>query len=361
MKNNKMKNDHKNNHISAKRRRKYGIALTLLTLGLFAAIVFSIMLGPVKIHPLTTISIFLNKIGLVGANWSQTEETIVMDIRAPRVILAAFVGAGLAIAGAAMQGLFRNPMAEPYVLGMSSGAAVGAALVIVFGIGGGILGAASIQVMAFIGAFGTILIVYGIARTRGKTPVETLLLAGIAMGFFLYAVVSSLKFIASDEALRDIVLWLMGSFSMAQWSNLYAAAPLTLIGLIALYAFSRELNAMQFGEETATHLGVKVETVKKIILMFASLVTATGVSYAGIIGFVGLIIPHIMRILIGPDHHILLPSSALMGAIFLILCDTLARTVAAPTEVPVGIITAFIGAPYFIYLLRKKKKTMTWW
>ncbi len=358
MKNNNKKTNH---NTTTGKKRKYYITLILLILALFATIVFSIMLGPVEIHPLTTISIFLNKLGLIDANWSQTTEIIVTDIRGPRILLAALVGAGLAIAGAAMQGLFKNPMAEPYVLGMSSGAAVGAALVIVLGVGVGIFGALSIQMMAFFGALGTILIVYGIARFEGKTPVETLLLAGIAMGAFLYAVVSSLKFIASDEQLRDIVLWLMGSFSMSQWNDLYIVTPLILIGIIGLYAFSRELNAMQFGEETAMYIGVKVETVKKIILIFAALITATSVSHAGIIGFVGLIVPHVVRILIGADHHILLPASALVGAIFLILADTLARTIAAPTEIPVGIITAFVGAPYFIYLLRRKKKTMSWW
>ena len=328
---------------------------------LFGVIIFSVMLGPVQIHPLTTIAVFLNKLGLIDANWTQATEIIVIDIRAPRILIAALVGAGLAIAGAAMQGLFKNPMAEPYILGMSSGAAVGAALVIVLGIGVGTFGALSIQVMAFVGALGTILIVYSIARTEGKVPVETLLLAGIAMSAFLYAVVSAMKFIATDEELRNIVLWLMGSFARSQWDDLYVVTPLILIGIVGLYAFSRELNAMQFGEETAMYLGVKVETVKKIILIFAALITATGVSHAGIIGFVGLIMPHVVRILIGADHHILLPASALAGAIFLILADTLARTIASPAEIPVGIITAFVGAPYFIYLLRKKKKMMSWW
>ncbi|MDI6730638.1 MAG: iron chelate uptake ABC transporter family permease subunit [Candidatus Altarchaeum sp.] len=358
MKNNKKKTNH---NTTTQKKRKYYISLVLLILALFAAIIFSIMLGPVEIHPFTTIGIFLNKIGLIDSNWTQTTETIVTDIRVPRVLVAALVGAGLAIAGAAMQGLFKNPMAEPYVLGMSSGAAVGVTLVIVLGISVGTFGVLSIQIMAFFGALGTILVVYGVARSNGKIPVETLLLAGIAIGAFLYAVVSFMKFIAPDAALRNIVLWLMGSFSMSQWDDLYIVTPLILIGIVGLYAFSRELNAMQFGEETAMYLGVKVETVKKIILVFAALITATGVSHAGIIGFVGLIIPHAVRILIGADHHILLPASALMGAIFLILADTLARTIASPAEIPIGIITAFVGTPYFIYLLRRKKKTTSWW
>lgn len=346
---------------TVKKKRRYYIALILLIAGLLTTMLFSIMIGPMQIPPLTIIEVFLNKFGLVTGDWSPMVEAVVMEIRTPRIILAALVGGGLAIAGAAMQGLFKNPMAEPYVLGMSSGAAVGAASVMVLGIGSETFSAIAIQVMAFLGAVITIFIVYGIARTEGKVPVETLLLAGIAMSAFLYSVVSFLKLIAPDEALKDVVLWLMGSFSMARWNEVYVVIPILLIGIVGLYAFSRELNALQFGDEAALYLGVKVETIKKIVLVFAALITATAVSVSGIIGFVGLIIPHIVRILIGADHHILLPSSALMGAIFLILADTLARTVVSPAEIPIGIITAFVGAPYFVYLLRRKKKAMSWW
>ncbi|MFN3527583.1 MAG: FecCD family ABC transporter permease [Candidatus Altarchaeaceae archaeon] len=353
----KENNKNKIDHI-ARKKAKYASILTILIFGVIIVILLGIMIGSVQIHPLTTLKIFIEKfLGIFGIQYesgaTQTEETIVLEVRGPRVIMGIIVGAALAIAGAAMQGLFRNPMAEPYVLGMSSGAAVGAALAIVLGIsflGFGIVG------MAFVFALLEITIVYFIARTHGKIPVETLLLAGIAMGFFMYAIVSFLKFIAPDETLKVIVLWLMGSLSGATWSKIPIVLPILIIGTIGIYMLSRELNAMQFGEETASYVGVNVETTKRLLLIFSSIITATAVAFSGIIGFVGLIIPHIIRMIAGPDHHILLPASALFGGIFLVLCDIIARAAFSPVELPIGIVTAFIGAPYFIYLLRKKKK-----
>ncbi|MBU1598654.1 iron chelate uptake ABC transporter family permease subunit [bacterium] len=338
--------------------KRHLLVLTVLAVGLLAAATIAIMIGPVSIHPLLIFKIWAGKLsgGLIQSNAGSIQETIVVDIRTPRVILAALVGLGLAIAGAAMQGLFRNPMAEPYVLGMSSGAACGAALAIVLGVGG-----LSIPVMAFIGAVTTIFVVYSIARTEGGMPTETLLLAGIAVGFFLHAVVSFLKIIASHEALRNVVLWLMGSFALATWVDVKMVILPILCGIGVLYFLSRELNALQFGEEQALHLGVEVETVKRILLVASALVTAVAVSVSGIIGFVGLVVPHMVRLIIGPDHRILLPASALCGAIFLVLCDILARIIAQPAEMPIGIITAAIGAPYFVYLLRRRKKAISWW
>ncbi|MDI6794392.1 MAG: iron chelate uptake ABC transporter family permease subunit [bacterium] len=344
------------------KQKRHAIILIILFAALVAACLITIMIGPVFIHPLLVVKIGLSKFSgsLIQPDWSSIQETIVVDIRTPRVILAVLVGMGLAIAGAAMQGLFRNPMAEPYVLGMSSGAACGAALAIVLGVGK-IFGSLSIPGLAFIGATTTIFVVYNIARTEGRVPIETLLLAGIAVGFFLHAVVSFLKIIASHEALRDVVLWLMGSFALATWGDVKMVIAPILLGVGLLYLFSRELNVLQFGEETAMHLGMEVETVKRILLVASALVTAVAVSVSGIIGFVGLVIPHVVRLIIGPDHRILLPASALCGGIFLVLCDVLARTVVQPTEIPIGIITAAIGAPYFVYLLRRRKKAISWW
>lgn len=344
------------------KRKRHAVVLVILLVGLVVAGLAAIMIGPVFIHPLVVLKIWIGKLsgGLIQPDWNNIQETIVVDIRTPRVILSVLVGMGLAIAGAAMQGLFRNPMAEPYVLGMSSGAACGAALAIVLGVGK-VFGSLSIPVLAFIGATTTIFVVYNIARTEGRVPTETLLLAGIAVGFFLYAVVSFLKIIASHEALRDVVLWLMGSFALATWGDVKMVIVPILLGVGLLYLFSRELNALQFGEETAMHLGMEVETVKRILLVASALITAVAVSVSGIIGFVGLIIPHVVRLIIGPDHRILLPASALCGGIFLVLCDALARTVVQPTEIPIGIITAAIGAPYFVYLLRRRKKAISWW
>ncbi len=344
------------------KRKKHSIVLFGLLVGMVAACLIAIMVGPVFIHPLLVFKIWAGKAfgGLIQPDWSNIQETIVVDIRTPRVILSMLVGMGLAMAGTAMQGLFRNPMAEPYVLGMSSGAATGAALAIVLGIGN-LFGGLSIPALAFIGATTTIFVVYNIARTDGRVPTETLLLAGIAVGFFLHAVVSFLKIIASHEALRDVVLWLMGSFALATWDDVRMIILPIACGIGVLYFLSQELNALQFGEETAMHLGIEVEMVKRILLIASALVTAVAVSVSGIIGFVGLIIPHVVRLIIGPGHHVLLPASALCGGIFLVLCDTLARTVTQPSEVPIGIITAAIGAPYFIYLLRRRKKAISWW
>ncbi|MFH1564144.1 MAG: iron chelate uptake ABC transporter family permease subunit [Nitrospirota bacterium] len=343
------------------KQKKY---LFILIVGVVIACIIGVMVGPVFIHPLVVLKIWIHKIscGLFfqSADWNSIAETIVLDIRTPRVILAMLVGMGLAISGTAMQGLFRNPMAEPYVLGMSAGAATGATLAMVLGIGT-VFGGLTIPAMAFLGATATIFVVYNIARTEGRIPTETLLLSGIAVGFFLYAVVSFLKLIASEHTLRDIVLWLMGSFASGSWQDVKIVALPILCGIFTLYLFSRELNVIAFGEEQALHLGVEVERCKRILLIASSLITAVSVAVSGIIGFVGLVIPHITRLIVGPNHYILLPASALGGAIFLVLADILARTVTQPMEIPIGIITAAIGAPYFVYLLRRRKKTVNWW
>ena len=345
------------------RERKYLFILIILMLGILAAFFLSIMVGSVFIHPALIVKILAGKLmgGLIQPTWDRLQETIVLDIRLPRVILSLLVGMALAMSGAVMQALFRNPMAEPYILGMSSGAALGATLAIVLGLGAKAFGYLSISMLAFIGATITIFVVYNIARTEGRVPTETLLLSGIAVGFFLHAVVSFLKIIATHEALRDVVLWLMGSFAVATWFEVKIAVFPILFGIGGLYLFYKELNALQFGEEQALYLGVKVEIIKRLMLIFVALLTAISVSISGIIGFVGLIIPHIIRLLIGPDHRILLPASCLAGGLFLILADTLARTIVQSAEVPIGIITASIGAPYFIYLLRRRKKAISWW
>lgn len=342
-----------------KKRIKYFLVLLSLVIGLIVISILGIFIGAVGIDPITIINIILEKfLGIFGINYesnaTKTQEIIVFDVRGPRIIMGILVGAGLAIAGAVMQALFRNPMADSYVLGMSSGAAVGAALAIVFGIsffGFGIVG------MAFIFSLLEIFIVYNLSRVGGKIPVGTLLLAGIAMGFFFSALVGILKFVATQEQLQAVVLWLMGSLAASGWHQVSVILPFFVVGFIGLYLLAKELNAMQFGEETAAHLGVEVETVKKILLALSSIMTALAVAYAGIIGFVGLIIPHMMRMLLNSaDNHIILPASALFGGIFLVICDMIARALRPPIEIPLGIVTALVGVPYFVYLLRKKKK-----
>ncbi len=336
--------------------------MAILAAVLVLAACMAVMTGPVVIKPFLVVKIWVYKLtgGLIAKDWTRVPEVIVLDVRTPRVILSVLVGMGLAVSGAAMQGLFRNPMAEPYVLGMSSGAAVGACLAIVLGVGK-IFGSFAVPVLAFTGSSLTIFVVYNIARTGSKVPTETLLLAGIAVGLFLYAAVSFLKITASMESLQNAVLWLMGSFAMGTWTDVKMIILPVLAGIAVLFFLARELDIFQFGEETAVHLGMNVEAVKRTLLVVCALVTGAAVSVSGIIGFVGLIVPHMVRMLIGSRNKILLPCSAMCGAIFLVCCDTLSRVIAKPADVPIGIITAAVGAPYFIFLLRKRKKSINWW
>jgi len=342
--------------------KRFVLTMTVLGILLLAVVCVSVMTGPVFIEPLTVIKIWVSRLGggFIDKTWERIPEVIVMDVRSPRVILAVLVGMGLAVSGAAMQGLFRNPMAEPYVLGMSSGAAAGACFAIVLGVGK-IFGHLAVPVLAFSGSTAAIFVVYNIARTGNQVPTETLLLAGIAVGLFLYAVVSFLKITASMENLHDVVLWLMGSFAAATWLDVKIVIIPLSAGILIICFLARELDIFQFGEDTAVHLGMNTETVKRVLLVASALVTGVAVSVSGIIGFVGLIVPHMVRMAVGIRHGTLLPASALCGAIFLVACDTLARVAASPAEVPIGIITAAVGAPYFIFLLRRRKRSISWW
>ena len=298
---------------------------------------------------------------LYKVTFSAIQTEVVLKIRLPRVLVAAVVGVALAAAGTVLQGLLRNPMADPYVLGISAGASVGASLAIGFGLGSSFLGFLyAVPLMAFVGALVTIFVVYNIARRNGGNSMLSLLLIGIAISSFLSAVVSLIKIISSD-ALHGIVYWIMGSLQVAGWNHLYIASPFIFVGIIIIYYYAKDLNIISLGENQAQHLGVDVEGLKTRLLICVSLITAAAVSVSGIIGFIGLIIPHMTRLLVGPDHRILIPTSALLGAVVLIICDTLARTLMSPAEIPVGIITALLGSPFFVYLLIKRKKTVGSW
>jgi iron complex transport system permease protein len=307
-------------------------------------------IGPTKIEISSILRVFFDV-----QYHNAVHEAIILQIRLPRILLAVLVGACLSASGCIMQGLFRNPMADPFILGVSSGAAVGAAMAIVLEFV--FRSVYYIPLFAFISSSITIFTVYTIARTQGGMSVETLLLSGIAMSTFLSAVLSFLIYI-SEQWLHSLYFWLMGGFGTASWNYVLLILPFAVCGLIGSFLFSRDLNAMLLGEETAKHLGVEVDIIKKILVLLTSLMTAAAVSVSGIIGFVGLIIPHMVRIFTGPDHRILLPISTIVGGIFMIWADNVARTVIAPAELPVGIVTAFFGAPFFIYLLRKKKGDM---
>lgn len=353
-------------NIITKTRARWTLILLCLFIVLFLSIFVAIMvgiMGPLGpgIHgkgrmPIrAVVDILLGN----GDRWSNERyDTAIIDIRLPRIFMAALVGCALAVVGTVMQGFFRNPMADPYIIGVSSGAGVGAALYIVLGLGA-TLGMLGLPIMAFIGAVLTVFLVYNIARIGGKVRVETLLLAGIAIASFFSAIIGLLLYLAGIH-MHSLVFWLMGGLGRSNWGAVGMSFPVIIVGIVVFCFFAKDLNAMTLGDEPATHLGIDVKTVKKILLIFSALVAGVAVAFSGIIGFVGLIIPHIMRILVGPNHRILLPASALAGGIFLIWADVVARTIASPTEIPVGIITALCGAPFFIYLLRKRKRAWTW-
>ncbi|WP_290817546.1 vitamin B12 ABC transporter permease BtuC [Halovivax sp.] len=349
-----------------------------LVVVLAGAIVASAMIGSVRIGPRTVVMAVLNATSLptsvgVGSaglpllGWTVPVPTlhfstvfaydvpaghqqIVADIRLPRIALAATVGFALAAAGTVMQGFFRNPLADPSIIGVSTGAAAGAVLAIAFPM---VVPFGSLHLSAFVGALATAFLVYAIATEGGRTPVATLLLAGIAVQAFLGAMISYML-VHSGESLREAVLWMMGHLGRSAWGDVQFALPVVILGTLVLGAYTRELNVLLLGEEDAHHLGVEVERTKFLLLAVASVVTAAGVAVAGVIGFVGLVVPHMMRLIVGPDHRILLPTSALAGASFLVITDTIARS-GGPTDVPVGIVTAAIGAPFFLYLLMKRE------
>lgn len=284
----------------------------------------------------------------ITKTWQPKHEVIILQSRIPRVVLAGLVGAALSTAGCAMQGLLKNPMADPYIIGMSSGASLGASLAMLVGL--------YVQATAFVFSVLTILLVYNISKVGRIVPTDTLLLAGIAVGSFLSAFTSFLVYI--NESRDHVIFWMMGSFANPSWEKVGVSGIMIIAGIILLYRHAWSLNVMLLGEEQAQYLGVNIEWVKRYILVLASLITGAAVAVSGIIGFVGLIIPHITRIIVGPDHRILFPTSTIAGSIFLILCDTISRIIIPPENLPVGIITAMFGAPFFIYLLRKRRKTI---
>lgn len=358
--------------------RKHGIPLLLImAVLLFVIIIVSAAIGTADISPLLTAKIILFRlitsvrnilIGLIPGYsdsimqsnilsadriWTEGQEQIVLGYRMPRVILAALVGAALSTAGCAMQGLLKNPMADPYIIGMSSGAALGASIALFLML--------PVYFFAFISSVISIFLVYNISRIGKKVPTDTLLLSGIAVGSFLAAITSFMIYI--NHSRDHVIFWMMGGFWNPSWDKVKIPAVLIIFGILMLYRQSWNLNVLLLGEEQAQYLGVNIEWVKRYILVFSALITGAAVAVSGTIGFVGLIIPHIMRIIVGPDHRLLFPASTLMGAAFLVMSDTFARTIMnyiimEPIELPVGIITSAFGAPFFIYLLRKRRKSV---
>jgi iron complex transport system permease protein len=278
----------------------------------------------------------------------------IFRLRLARTALGVVAGAGLSVAGVIFQAILRNPLAEPYVLGVSSGAGLGAALAIVFGLSAA--GAWTLPATAFAGALGTILLVYALARTpTGTAPVQTLLLSGVVVSAVLGSILMFVVSISPSEKLHGIVWWLLGNLQVFDWGLLRIVSAVVAAGLAVSILFARDLNLMALGEEPAAHLGLDVEWTKKLFFLLASLMTGATVAACGLIGFVGLIVPHTVRLLVGPDHRRLVTASALAGATFLVLADSVARTLIAPREVPIGVITAMLGGPFFLGLLRKRK------
>lgn len=343
-----------------RKRNRVVAVLGMLTLALVGAMLLACAVGAVSIPPLDIVKMTLNKLPLFDfqPTWQLTDETIIFQIRLIRVIAGVLVGAALATAGVLFQGLLRNPMADPYIIGTSAGGALGATLAMMVPVGITFAGFGLVPLGAFCGALVTVLLVYNLARVGGKTPVVSMLLAGFVVSAMLAAVMSLLIIISDilQLKLHSVFFFLMGSISVQDWSQIAVIAPLILGGIVLALFFVFHLNAFSLGEEGAAYLGINVEREKILILALGSLLTACAVSLSGLVGFVGLVVPHAVRLALGPDHRLLLPAAALAGAAFLVIADTLARTLLAPTEIPVGIFTALIGAPFFIFLLRRTRR-----
>ena len=335
--------------------RRLTAAVLLLSTLLVLVSLISLSVGQANIPLSMTLHSAAVKLHLAspGANSiGDSTDAILWDMRLPRVLLAALVGMLLAAAGVALQGLLLNPLADPYTVGVSSGAALGASAAVVLGLGR-LAHGYGVPMVAFVAAIGAMALVYSLARYRGRLAMHSFLLAGVVVGSFLWALLTFIITLAGQD-LSVIIYWLLGSFQAPDpWGYVKLVLPIGAIALVTLYAFARDLNVFALGEETAHHLGVRTESLKNIIIVVTSLATAAAVSVSGIIGFVGLIAPHMARRLFGPDHRVLMPASALLGAVMLVAADTLARNVVRGDEVPVGVITALLGAPFFCYLLKK--------
>ena len=326
----------------------------LLLLALLAGVsVLSLIAGPAPIGIAAVFKGILSAVGFPGLSDSLTaeERTILFSIRLPRILLAGLVGAALSCAGAVFQALLRNPLADPYVLGVSGGGAVGAIVAIIIGLGSIPFG---IPGMAFAGGLLAMLLVWGLAGAAGgDRRTDRTLLAGIVVNAFFSALIMFLVSIASGEQLQSVIFWLMGDLAMAGRNDVLMAALFLVVGFAVMVFHARDLNILLTGEEAALQLGVPVKRTRMLLLVAASLVTGAAVSVSGIIGFVGLMVPHMVRMMFGSDHRLLLPASLLFGGAFLMAADTIARIALAPSELPVGVITALCGAPYFAYLMKR--------
>ncbi|GGN92695.1 FecCD family ABC transporter permease [Saccharibacillus kuerlensis] len=334
----------------------YGAVFVLLIL---VSLVLTLRIGSVELPAGRIAAILLHELPGIGRwfpqVWEDSAAQIVWKVRLPRIALAALVGAALAVAGAAFQGVLRNPLADPFTLGVSSGSSLGAALIIFFGLRTAWIGQWTLPLTAFVTGALTLFAVLALAKDRGKLPVHGLLLAGVVMQSFLGAAVTFLSAM-SDRPVNEILYWTMGSLNLRGWSYSGILLPYVLLGGMFLWANAGAMNLFALGERRAGHLGLNTERTKTTVLLVATLVTAAAVSVSGVIGFVGLVVPHMIRLIAGPDYRLLVPLSALGGALFLMWADTLARSLFGGTEIPLGVVTAFAGAPFFAMLLQRSKR-----
>ncbi|WP_258037159.1 MULTISPECIES: iron ABC transporter permease [unclassified Streptomyces] len=336
---------------------------TALTIGLLAALVATALaaasIGAYQIPFADVIASVSHRLGAGGRELDRVAESVLWNVRLPRVVLALLVGASLGCAGALMQGVFGNPLAEPGVIGVSAGAAVGAVAAIAFGLT--VFGNWTVAVCAFLTGLTTVLLVYALSRSGGRTEVVTLILTGVAVNAFAGALIGLSIFFADNAQLTEITFWQLGSLAQATWPKVLAVLPAAVIGLVAAPWYARKLDLLALGEKPARHLGVDVERLRISLVLVVALLTAAAVAVAGIITFVGLLVPHLLRMIAGPGHRFLVPGSALAGALVLLAADLAARTIAAPAELPLGVLTALIGSPFFFWLLRRTRRRQGGW
>ena len=341
------------------RRTPGAFVLGVLLVLLVATCVFGAGMGAYAVPPGEVLAAVLRRLGLGATGTDPMAEQLLWEIRFPRVALAVLVGASLGCAGAAMQGTFSNPLAEPGIVGVSSGAVLGAVAQIVIGVS--VAGSLSLPIAAFAGGLLTVLTVYWSSRAAGRTEVVTLILTGIAVNAFTGAAIGLLTFLSNDAQLRSIVFWTLGSMAQATWAKVAIVAPFATVGLALACGGAARLDLLALGDRPARHLGVDVERLRLTMLTIVAVLTAAAVAVSGQILFVGIVIPHLVRMVVGPGHRLLLPASALLGATVLVGADLVARTIAAPAEIPLGVLTALLGSPFFFWQLRRTRARQGGW
>ncbi|OFS94702.1 ABC transporter permease [Stenotrophomonas sp. HMSC10F06] len=340
--------------VSSPARRRGATVLIWAAVGLLIAVIASFAVGPLRLPPMEVLQAIGGKLGLGDpASVSTRDLAVVWQLRIPRALLGAMVGAALAMAGASLQGLFGNPLADPGIVGVTQGAALGAVSAIV--LGAGAFGAWTLPLAAFAGAGGAITLTYLLARPGQGSGTATLLLVGIAIAAFCSAVIGFLTYIASESELQSLVFWQMGSLAQADWMDVIAVAPVFVLGTIALLRLATPLDMLALGERQAQHLGLDVKRIRLKLIAFSALLVGAAVAFAGSIGFVGLVVPHVVRLLVGPGHRWLLPVSAVAGALLIVVADTAARTLDPPSEIPLGLFSAALGAPFFLWLVMRRR------